>query len=81
MISVKHLQILTAGIRSGSVAIAAQQLNASQAMVSRTLRRIEDVSGTPLFERMEGRMMPTTEVLILAREANHVIDEWVHTSI
>lgn len=76
MISVKHLQILAAVIRSGSVTAAAKQLNVSQPTASKALRRIEDVAGTPLFERMEGRMMPTAEALILAREANHLIDEW-----
>ncbi|MDG2204851.1 MAG: LysR family transcriptional regulator [Alphaproteobacteria bacterium] len=76
MISVKHLQILAAVTRSGSVTAAAKQLNVSQPTASKALRRLEDVAGTPLFERMDGRMMPTTEALILAREANHLIDEW-----
>ena len=76
MITVKHLQILAAVIRLGSVTAAAKELNVSQPTASKALRRLEDVANTPLFERMEGRLMPTTEALILAREANSLIDEW-----
>jgi molybdate transport repressor ModE-like protein len=76
LISVKHLQILAAVIRLGSVTAAARELNVSQPTASKAIRRLEDVAGTHLFERFEGRLMPTQEALILAREADHLIDEW-----
>ena len=76
MITVKQLQILSAVIRLGSVTAAARELNVSQPTASKAIQRLEYVAKTSLFERMEGRMMPTPEALILAREANHLIDEW-----
>ncbi len=76
MISVKHLQVLAAVIRLGSVTAAARELNISQPTATKAIQRLEDVAETHLFERMEGRLMPTPEALILAREANHLIDEW-----
>lgn len=76
MITVKQLQILSAVIRLGSVTAAARELNVSQPTASKAIQRLEDVARTSLFERMEGRLMPTPEALILAREANHLIDEW-----
>ena len=76
MITVRHLQILAAVIRLGSVTAAARELNVSQPTASKAIRRLEDVAETRLFERLEGRFVPTSAALILAREADHLIDEW-----
>ena len=76
MITVRHLQILAAVIRLGSVTAAARELNVSQPTASKAIRRLEDVAETRVFERLEGRIVPTSEALILAREADHLIDEW-----
>jgi molybdate transport repressor ModE-like protein len=76
LIDVKHLQVLSAVIRLGSVTAAARELNISQPTASKAIRRLEDVARTPLFRRSDGRLMPTPEGLVLAREADHLIDEW-----
>jgi len=76
VITVRHLQILAAVIRLGSVTAAARELNVSQPTASKAIRRLEDVAETRLFERLEGRLVPTSEAIILAREADHLIDEW-----
>ena len=55
---------------------AARELNVSQPTASKAIRRLEDVAETRVFERLEGRIVPTSEALILAREADHLIDEW-----
>jgi len=45
--------------RAGSLAEAARQLAVDQTTVSRRLRVLESCIGTPLFERMKGRLAPT----------------------
>jgi len=72
MIGSRQLQVLSAVIRWGSVTRAARELSLAQPTVSKTIRRLEDLAGMRLFERMEGRLRPTTEAVILAREADRV---------
>ena len=75
MISNRHLQVLAAVIRQGSVTRAAAELNLSQPTVSKAVKRLEDVAGMRLFERIDGRLRPTSEAVILAREAERVSEE------
>ena len=66
MIAVKHLQVLAAVIRLGSVPGAARELNLTRPTVSKTFRRLEDITGTQLFRRSEGRLMPTLKAFVQA---------------
>ncbi|WP_420349432.1 LysR family transcriptional regulator [Pelagibius sp.] len=75
MISSRHLQVLAAVIRQGSATGAAAELNLSQPTVSKAVKRLEDVAGMRLFERIEGRLRPTAEAVILAREAERLSEE------
>ncbi len=75
MISNRHLQVLAAVIRQGSATRAAAELNLSQPTVSKALKRLEDIAGVRLFERIEGRLRPTAEAVILAREAERLNEE------
>lgn len=77
MISTKHLQILTAVMRQGSVTGAAEELSISQPTASKAIKRLEDIAGVRLFERLEGRLRPTAEALVLAGEAERLNDEHV----
>ena len=68
MISTKHLRVLAAVIRQGSVTGAAEELKMSQPTASKAIRRLEDIAGLKLFERLEGQLRPTAVALVLARE-------------
>lgn len=46
---------------TGSVTLAARQLNLTQGAISQQLRRLEDLSGHPLFLRTGRRMVPSPE--------------------
>jgi DNA-binding transcriptional LysR family regulator len=48
-------------VESGSVTLAAQQLNLSQGAISQQLRRLEDLADRPLFVRAGRRIVPTPE--------------------
>jgi DNA-binding transcriptional LysR family regulator len=45
--------------REGTLAAAARRLKVNQTTVARRLRALEDVLGTPLFERTDSRFRPT----------------------
>jgi DNA-binding transcriptional LysR family regulator len=45
--------------REGTLAAAARRLKVDQTTVARRLRALEDALGTPLFERSDGRWLPT----------------------
>ncbi len=77
MLSTKHLQVLAAVLRQGSVTGAAEELNISQPTASKAIKRLEDIAGVRLFERLEGRLRPTAEALVLAGEAARLNDEHV----
>lgn len=46
---------------AGTVKGAASVLGTSQPALTRTLRRMEDLVGVPLFRRVKGRLVPTSE--------------------
>jgi DNA-binding transcriptional LysR family regulator len=48
-------------IETGSVTLAARQLNLTQGAISQQLRRLEDLGDRPLFVRAGRRMAPTPE--------------------
>jgi len=75
VIEVRHLRIVEAVSRSGSVSRAAEQLNLTQPAVSHALRDLEDRLGVSLFERQTRRMAPTAEGLRLLESAGRVLDE------
>lgn len=56
----RHIRCFLAVAKAGSVTHAARQLNSSQPAVSRTLAEIEEIIGSPLFERT-GRGVELTE--------------------
>lgn len=70
----RQIQVFRTVMVTGSISAAARQLYVSQPGVSVTIKRFEDLLGTPLFERIGGRMAPTDE-------ARQIFDkiERVHT--
>ncbi|WP_035794619.1 LysR family transcriptional regulator [Kitasatospora mediocidica] len=76
-LELRHLRVLCTIADSGSVGRAAAVLGASQPATSTQLRRIEDLLGSPLFERTASGVAPTcfgVEVLAAAREVLARID-------
>lgn len=65
MINVRHLAVLRAVMKTGSVSAAARLLNISQPAVTKTLQLIEHRLGIPLFRREMGRLHATPEGTLL----------------
>lgn len=74
MLEVRHLQIVDAIARSGSVTEAARRLHLSQPAVSHALGDLEARLGVSLFERLPRGMRPTPEGDRLVEAAGIVLD-------
>jgi len=73
-LEIKHLRLVSAIARAGSVTRAGDVLNLSQSALSHQLRDIEDRLGTPLFHRVGKRMVLTPAGDSLLRAAIQVLD-------
>lgn len=67
-ITLRHIEVFRAVMTSGSVTEAASMLLTSQPTVSRELARLEHVTKLTLFERVKGRLRPTSQALQLFEE-------------
>lgn len=72
---IREMEILHAILQTGSVTAAARFLNISQPSVTKILRHCEDKLKFPLFERVKGRLIPTTEAQVLYPKLRRVFDE------
>jgi DNA-binding transcriptional LysR family regulator len=68
----RQLEVFRAIMRDKSVTSAANSLGVSQPAVSKVLHHLESQLGYALFERIGGRLAPTTEALLLYEEADRV---------
>ncbi|WP_445191583.1 LysR family transcriptional regulator [Sphingomonas sp. Tas61C01] len=59
--NLRHIEIFHAVYVNGSVSAAARALNISQPSVSKTLRHAETLLGLELFQRVQGRLVPTED--------------------
>lgn len=73
-LEIKHLRLVSAIARTGSVTRAGDLLNLSQSALSHQLRDIEDRLGAPLFHRVGKRMVLTPAGDTLLRTATQVLD-------
>lgn len=71
----RQLEIFRAIMRSGTLTSAAQLLHVSQPAVSKVLRHLESQIGYRLFERVGGRLQPTSEAQLLYADADRVFRE------
>jgi len=55
-IRLRHLRVFLEVARSGGLTVAAGVLNVTQPALSKTVRELEEIVGTPLFERSHRRM-------------------------
>lgn len=75
MIDLRHLRIVDAIARAGSVTGAARSLYLTQPAVSHALRDLEERLEVPLFQRLPRGMALTTEGERLLRTAERVLDD------
>ncbi len=70
--NIRQLEVFRAIMRDGTITAAANSLGVSQPAVSKLLAYLEDQLGYPLFERIAGRLVPTTEAHLLYGDADRV---------
>lgn len=73
MISFRQLEVLKTLLASGSTIATAKSMGLSQSGVSRLLQQLESDLSLTLFARDKGRLIPTPEASILARDAEHIL--------
>ena len=61
----RHIEVFNAVMLTGSVSAAARLINVTQPAVSRILAHAELQLGFPLFHRLKGKLVPTTEAQTL----------------
>lgn len=66
----RHIEILLAIMRTGTISRAAELLCISQPAMSKALAQTEHSLGFPLFKRAHGRLVPTREAEILFAESH-----------
>lgn len=75
VLEVRHLRVVDAIRREGSVSRAAHRLHLTQPAVSHALKNLEGRLGVELFVRQNKRMVPTPEGERLLQSADVVLDE------
>jgi DNA-binding transcriptional LysR family regulator len=68
----RHIEVFNAIMIAGTVSGAAKLINVSQPAVSRLLQHAELQLGFALFQRVKGRLIPTTEALSLYPRIEHL---------
>jgi len=71
----RHIEVFNAIITQGSVSAAAQYLHITQPTASKILQHAELQLGFQLFERLKGRLVPTSEAKILYEETRIIADK------
>lgn len=72
--NLRHIEIFHAVYVNGSVSAAARALNVSQPSVSKTLRHAESLLGFELFQRANGRLVPTEDAHLLFQGVSDIQD-------
>lgn len=71
----RHIEIVSAIMKTGSAVGAARLLNISQPAISKMLQHAEQTLGFPLFVRSKGKLVPTPEALRLQEELQPLDDQ------
>jgi DNA-binding transcriptional LysR family regulator len=74
MLTLRHIEVFTCIMRTGSVTEAAKELHISQPAVSKTLQHAESRLGITLFKRLNGRLQATPEAKHLFSAAHKIED-------
>lgn len=73
MINFRQLEVLKTLLTTGSTIATAKSMGLSQSGVSRLLQQLEADLSLTLFARDKGRLIPTPEAMILARDAENIL--------
>lgn len=73
---VRQLRVLRTVLQTGAVGAAARALNVSQPAVSKTLAAIEEEMGLRLFERINGRLVPTMQSHALCPDIDRILSDF-----
>lgn len=71
----RHLEIFHAVMTCGTLSRAAESLNISQPAASKTLKNAEQKLGFKLFQRVRGKLLPTSEALALFEKAQNIYQD------
>jgi hypothetical protein len=71
--NIKQLEVLRTLLATGSTIATAKTMGLSQSGVSRLLQQLEADLSMSLFVRDKGRLVPTPEALLLARDAENIL--------
>ena len=70
----RHIEVFQAVMETGSMSAAARLIHLTQSAVSRSVANAELQLGYPLFHRVGGRLVPTTEALALFEESSAIFE-------
>lgn len=73
---IRQLRVLRAVLQTGAVGAAARTLNISQPAVSKTLAAIEQEMDLRLFERINGRLVPTMQSHALSPDIDRILADF-----
>ena len=71
----RHIEVFQAVMETGSMSAAARLIHLTQSAVSRSVANAELQLGYPLFHRVGGRLVPTTEALVLFEESSGIFEK------
>ncbi len=71
---IKQLEIFDAIVRAGSVSAAARELGMTQSAVSRILAKFESELGFDLFNRRNGRLVPSSRSSLVLTRVRRVLE-------
>ncbi len=71
-LTLRELEVLRALVEAGTATTAARRLGLTQPAISRALAQLEEALGRTLFDRSGGRLVPTTDCLIINEELGPV---------
>jgi DNA-binding transcriptional LysR family regulator len=75
LLTLRQIEVFRALMRCRTVVGAARELRIAQPTVTKTIRRIEDVSRLALFDRNRGRLVPTAEAHRLLGEVDLAFEQ------
>ncbi|WP_235041935.1 LysR family transcriptional regulator [Vreelandella profundi] len=76
--SIRSLEVFRSVMHTGSVSKTAIELNVSQPTASGIIKRLEDIIGVPLFNRLNFGLSPTPEAVQLLPEVERIFDHFAH---
>lgn len=71
----RHLEIFHAVMTCGTLSRAAESLNISQPAASKALKNAEQKLGFKLFQRVRGKLLPSSEALMLFEKAQNIYQD------